>query len=426
MDKNPEYTESGLDKFYCNFKENIALNKPTHQSHKYIYKKYGTAPFDSSNAVDGLKTDLSAFGGQCVISGNGYNTATWWVNLTSIQSIHDIRIYYRTDNTPWDSLNGFATRFLGFYVYVSNTTNKADGELCFHDTNYSRATIPAVLDIPCLVHGQYVIYYNERPQNSSYSSQYSPDAHNELCEVEVNGCNKAGYYGPTCSIPCRRNCHYCHIETGACQGCKPGYKGHNCEIQCNGGWYGQDCAHKCGACFGGDRQCHHVSGTCVEGCAAGFQGQLCKTKCLPGTFDRNCKGNCSQNCRIPGQCYARTGACKGGCQPGWEGPQCETVCKRKYGEKCSKVCKFCRNSACDPVDGFCLQGCTEGYQGPLCNEVCNAGFYGNNCKKECSLFCKTSRDYHHVTGNCKDRCIGGWRNAECLQSTYLILAIKRY
>ncbi|XP_062622253.1 uncharacterized protein LOC134283792 [Saccostrea cucullata] len=237
--------------------ENIALNKPTHQSHEYIYKKYGTAPFDSSNAVDGLKTDLSAFGGQCVISGNGYNTATWWVNLTSIQSIHDIRIYYRTDNTPWDSLNGFATRFLGFYVYVSNTTNKVDGELCFHDTNYSRATIPAVLDIPCLVHGQYVIYYNERPQNSSYSSQYSPDAHNELCEVEVNGCNKTGYYGPTCSIPCRRNCCYCHIETGACQGCKPGYKGHNCEIQCNGGWYGQDCAHKCGACFGGDRQCHH-------------------------------------------------------------------------------------------------------------------------------------------------------------------------
>ena len=28
------------------------------------------------------------------------------------------------------------------------------------------------------------------------------------------------------------NCRYCHIETGACQGCKPGYRGNQCEL----GW----------------------------------------------------------------------------------------------------------------------------------------------------------------------------------------------
>ncbi|XP_061185775.1 multiple epidermal growth factor-like domains protein 10 [Saccostrea echinata] len=395
--------------------ENIALNKPTHQLHAYIYKKYGTAPFDSSNAVDGLKSDLSPYKGQCVISANGYKTATWWVNLTSVYSIHDIRIYYRTDNAPWGASNGYATRFLGFYVYVSNTTNRMDGHLCFHDTNYSRATIPAVLDIACPVHGQYVIYYNERPQNTSYSNQYSTDAHNELCEVEVNGCNKTGYYGTDCSLPCPWNCRYCHIETGACRGCKPGYKGRNCELRCDGGRYGQDCGLACGACLGG-RQCHHISGSCLGGCDAGYKGRLCKTVCLPGTFGKNCKGNCSQNCGKPGKCFARTGVCVGGCQPGWEGPQCQKVCKeQKYGENCIHLCGFCRNSTCDLVDGSCMRGCAAGYQGPLCNKVCPGGYYGDNCNKECSLFCKTSRDCHHVTGHCTDGCTGGRRGEQCLQ-----------
>lgn len=42
----------------------------------------------------------------------------------------------------------------------------------------------------------------------------------------VKGCQTTGYYGLDCSIPCQNvNCQYCHIETGTCQGCKPGFKG---------------------------------------------------------------------------------------------------------------------------------------------------------------------------------------------------------
>ncbi|XP_062587462.1 uncharacterized protein LOC134281774 [Saccostrea cucullata] len=167
--------------------ENIALNKPTYQSNEFEYHGAPAGTFDSSNAVDGLKGDLSAFGGQCVISKNGFNDSTWWVNLKSIYSIHEIRIYYRTDNAPWGPTNGYTARFLGFYVYVSNTTKILDGHLCFHDTIYNNATIPAIANITCSVYGQYVIYYNHRPQPSSYSDQYSPFAHNELCEVEVYG-----------------------------------------------------------------------------------------------------------------------------------------------------------------------------------------------------------------------------------------------
>ena len=43
-------------------------------------------------------------------------------------------------------------------------------------------------------------------------------------------CPNHGYYGVNCSTPCPDpNCRYCHIETGACQGCKPGYRGNQCE-----------------------------------------------------------------------------------------------------------------------------------------------------------------------------------------------------
>ena len=46
----------------------------------------------------------------------------------------------------------------------------------------------------------------------------------------LSGCPTPGFYGVSCSIPCPDpNCRYCHIETGVCLGCKPGYQGHQCE-----------------------------------------------------------------------------------------------------------------------------------------------------------------------------------------------------
>lgn len=71
-------------------------------------------------------------------------------------------------------------------MYVSNTTDKLNGSLCFKGDNFTLDTIPAVIKTICPVFGQYVIYYNERIFGVTYpgNSEY---AENNVCEVEVYG-----------------------------------------------------------------------------------------------------------------------------------------------------------------------------------------------------------------------------------------------
>lgn len=96
---------------------NVALNKPAYQKDP-LKQNYSIG--DASNAVDGQKSNLTRNGGQCVLSA-GKETAIWWVNLTSIHSIHNITVYYMTDNKPWGMDFSFSQNnntFDGFY-YVS-------------------------------------------------------------------------------------------------------------------------------------------------------------------------------------------------------------------------------------------------------------------------------------------------------------------
>uniref|UniRef100_A0A8W8NPG1 Fucolectin tachylectin-4 pentraxin-1 domain-containing protein n=1 Tax=Magallana gigas TaxID=29159 RepID=A0A8W8NPG1_MAGGI len=213
---------------------NIALNKPANLQHPLIPDDN---THNASNAVDGRKSNLTWNGGQCSASA-ARETATWWVNLTDIRSIHHITIYYMVGQRPWGSSNLFTPSFLGLSVYVSNTADKLQGTLCFKDNIFTVDTIPANLTITCPIHGQYVIYYNERLPGVTYPKGYSSFAQSDLCEVEVYGCHTTGYNGLNCSIPCPNvNCQYCHIETGTCQGCKPGYQGQRCDTVCPYGFF---------------------------------------------------------------------------------------------------------------------------------------------------------------------------------------------
>lgn len=79
-------------------------------------------------------------------------------------------------------------RFAGFSLFVSNTTNRDDGQLCSED---GPELPPLNVTISCVKHGRYVIFYNERTERtdgSMYPSGYQTDnVVTELCEVTVIG-----------------------------------------------------------------------------------------------------------------------------------------------------------------------------------------------------------------------------------------------
>ena len=66
----------------------------------------------------------------------------------------------------------FAKFFLELSLFMSNTINKDDGILYFHDTEYTSDTIPSSLTLNKSVLGRYVTYYN---------------TYLNLCEVQVHG-----------------------------------------------------------------------------------------------------------------------------------------------------------------------------------------------------------------------------------------------
>lgn len=81
----------------------------------------------------------------------------------------------------------FASRFLGFSIYISNTTEKEDGILCYRDTHHTASTIPANVTALCFMVGRYVIYYNTRDGQAVRKLDYSALTQINLCEVVVNG-----------------------------------------------------------------------------------------------------------------------------------------------------------------------------------------------------------------------------------------------
>lgn len=321
--------------FLANAYENLALHKQTWQQNPIPDADYS----GSGRAVDDRYTTRKRFGGECVESEYGHQSATWHVDLGEVLSIHHIIIEYMDLGSPghyiWNGFNPMTDRFLGFSVYISDTPNKENGFLCFRDTEYTRDTIPNPVNVTCNKYGRYVIYYNNRT-HPPFPVGYHEYAFNDLCEVQVYGCPKLGYYGHDCSIPCPNNtCSKCHPETGSCDGyCQDGFHGRKCSLHCP-----DNCLF-----------CHRKTGLCEE-CHPGFVGSYCLSMCDLGHYGLKCKHKCSPFCKTSGLCHHVTGECENGCMDGRQGSHCLDEVVKEYkrneaeGEKTSSPLYMCLSSA---------------------------------------------------------------------------------
>lgn len=100
---------------------NLALHKPAFQSNSHQAKEDISV---ANYVVDGLKTDPSLDGGQCATTTLGKQTSTWWVDLTSIHSLHHITIYFMTINKGLGNLKTLVYLFLFIYEWVYYSLSK--------------------------------------------------------------------------------------------------------------------------------------------------------------------------------------------------------------------------------------------------------------------------------------------------------------
>lgn len=58
---------------------------------------------------------------------------------------------------------------------------------------------------------------------------------------------------------------------------------------------------------------------------------------------------------------------------------------------------------------------------------CTDGWYGENCKQQCSGHCRDKYVCNHVTGHCVNGCAAGWRGTLCdkgLPKLMFVIRIK--
>ncbi|XP_056017456.1 receptor-type tyrosine-protein phosphatase epsilon-like [Ostrea edulis] len=309
-------------------------------------------------------------------------------------------------------------RFAGFSLYVSNTTIKEDGYLCYKNG----PELPTLdFSTTCVKHGRYVIFYNERLDGTTYPTGYEIETFfTELCEVIVTGCKESGVYGYNCDLPCPNNCQElrCDIINGTCWGCTAGWLGEFCNTSCPAGYYGVQCRSTCTGHCRENMSCNHTTGQCDYGCGNGWTGTHCNTECPAESYGPDCMYNCSGQCLSYLPCNRTTGRCDGGCNSGYTGELCNKICSvGRYGLNCSESCSSrCRSESnhCNHRDGHCEHGCDDGFQGSTCKEICGDGWYGENCSARCNENC-ANQPCNHTTGSCTNGCKSGWRTPKCEQ-----------
>ncbi|XP_062607064.1 multiple epidermal growth factor-like domains protein 10 [Saccostrea cucullata] len=240
---------------------------------------------------------------------------TWWnVDLGQIYSVFSIRILFKDYGEEYVLRQ--RSRFAGFSLYLSNSSNRKEGKRCYKD---GPDLPPLDFETTCTGYARYVIFYNERRPNE-------PLSFTELCEVIVQGCYLDGVYGERCDKKCPESCHEdkCEIVTGACFACKRGLQGEKCRKPCDSGYYGEFCSSKCSSkCI---NNCDHLDGTCI--CSHGLRGSPnCTKGCPTGFYGPNCGHICSQHCKLNSSCDSINGTCPLGCKDSYWGLKCDVPSK---------------------------------------------------------------------------------------------------
>ncbi|XP_065923621.1 receptor-type tyrosine-protein phosphatase epsilon [Magallana gigas] len=375
--------------------DNLALNKNTNQTNVAT----SCAACVAKNAVDGkistcMRTE--AIG----LTTNNQHETWWYVDLGGVFNLYNIRIQFRNDYGMEFTMRQRG-RFAGFSLYVSNTTDRRTGYLCYHNKD---ELPPLDFNINCISHGRFVIFYNERKGGAYPDGSQTSSVFTELCEVTVKGCVGLDVYGSTCDKPCTEHCPEprCNISNGACYSCAPGWKGDFCKQACSSGYYGKKCITKCdGHCYE-NKPCNHISGFCGNGCLDGWTGVKCNQPCPPGKYGPGCINSCA--CFNNATCNITTGKCDAGCELGYTGDKCNKSCENLAD--CKSPCNgHCfNNDPCNTTNGLCSSGCAPGYVGTFCNRTCGLGTFGLNCMQNCSSLCNDSI-CHHINGSCNEKTV---------------------
>ena len=220
-----------------------------------------------------------------------------------------------------------------------------------------------------------------------------------------------GLWGLPCSgFPCREGACSCGGNNSCGLACD--VAGPACSaLTCPPGHYGPGCLGECprtgpdGALCSGHRDCLAMvygNGTCS--CAPGYAGTDCA---------RLCPGGASDMCAGHGRCDT-AGVCH--CHTGFAGPGCGIPCPRSRGTVCGG------HGACRAADGRCV--CAVGYANASCDALCpgfdpaapvprSCGGHGRCEQATARCVCDTSRVTGYWAGALCSVCVSGWYGVDC-------------
>ncbi|XP_071799499.1 uncharacterized protein [Asterias amurensis] len=164
-----------------------------------------------------------------------------------------------------------------------------------------------------------------------------------LMRLLVRGCQQERW-GASCNeiCPVCLNGGVCDDVGGLCI-CPPGFSGDICEIVLGPKRFGKDGSLYCDSGVLPDTTSCEGLLFCLPDpfgciCGAGYKGIDCNTECDDGTFG----ANCAQMCHCSGQvsCDKTTGRCLGNCASGYKGINCQDACGAGVGGlNCATSCE---------------------------------------------------------------------------------------